>query len=93
MDGGPTYAEAGVDIDACGRALERMLGWVSRTAAFRPERGRSALPIGHFANVVDIGHGMGLAVSTDGVGTKILIAEMLDKYSWRSQSPLLVSAA
>jgi phosphoribosylformylglycinamidine cyclo-ligase len=57
-----------------------MLGWVSRTAEFRPALGRSVLPIGHFANVVDIGHGMGLAVSTDGVGTKILIAEMLDKY-------------
>jgi phosphoribosylformylglycinamidine cyclo-ligase len=69
-----------VDIDRCGRALRRMLGWVSRTAEFRPGLGRSVLPIGHFANVVDIGRGMGLAVSTDGVGTKILIAELLDKY-------------
>jgi len=80
MDSSPTYAEAGVDIDRCGRALRKMLGWVGRTAEFRPALGRSVLPIGHFANVLDIGHGMGLAVSTDGVGTKILIAEMLDKY-------------
>jgi len=80
MENSPTYAEAGVDIDRCGRALAKMLGWVGRTAEFRPELGRSVLPIGHFANVLDIGHGMGLAVSTDGVGTKILIAEMLDKY-------------
>ncbi len=76
----PTYAEAGVDIERCGRALMKMLGWISRTGEFRPGLGRSVLPIGHFSNVVDIGHGMGLAVSTDGVGTKILIAEMLDKY-------------
>ncbi|MBM3474933.1 MAG: phosphoribosylformylglycinamidine cyclo-ligase [Armatimonadetes bacterium] len=80
MDKSPTYAEAGVDIDRAGRALKRMLGWINRTGEFRPGLGRSVMPIGHFANVVDIGHGMGLAVSTDGVGTKILIAEMLDKY-------------
>jgi phosphoribosylformylglycinamidine cyclo-ligase len=80
MDKSPTYADAGVDIDRAGRALRKMLGWINRTADFRPAIGRSVLPIGHFANVVDIGHGTGLAVSTDGVGTKILIAEMMDKY-------------
>jgi len=77
---GATYAESGVDIDRVGRALAKMLTWVNRTADFRPDLGRSVLPIGHFANVVDLGRGLGLAVSTDGVGTKILIAEMLDKY-------------
>lgn len=75
-----TYAEAGVDVNRGAYALKKMLGWVTRTAEFRPVVGRSVLPIGHFANVVDIGHGMGLAVSTDGVGTKILIAQMLDRY-------------
>jgi phosphoribosylformylglycinamidine cyclo-ligase len=80
MDRSPTYADAGVDVDRAGRALRKMLGWINRTADFRPDIGRSVMPIGHFANVVDIGHGMGLAVSTDGVGTKILIAEMMDKY-------------
>jgi phosphoribosylformylglycinamidine cyclo-ligase len=37
------------------------------------------LPFGYFANVIDLG-GMGLAISTDGVGTKVLIAQMLDRY-------------
>ena len=35
--------------------------------------------IGYFANVIDLG-GIGLAISADGVGTKVLIAQMMDKY-------------
>jgi phosphoribosylformylglycinamidine cyclo-ligase len=41
------------------------------------------LPIGYFANVIDlrpIGFSVGIAFSTDGVGTKLLIAEMMHKY-------------
>ena len=38
------------------------------------------LDIGYFANVIDLGHGAGLALTTDGVGTKVLIAEMLGRY-------------
>jgi phosphoribosylformylglycinamidine cyclo-ligase len=79
-DEGMTYAEAGVDIDLVGQALKRMLHWINKTAEFRPGLGRSCLPIGHFASVVDIGGGKGLAVSTDSVGTKVLIAQMMDKY-------------
>jgi phosphoribosylformylglycinamidine cyclo-ligase len=38
------------------------------------------LDLGHFANVIEIAPDLGLAISTDGVGTKLLIAEMLEKY-------------
>lgn len=38
------------------------------------------LPFGYYANVLDLGNGLGLAISTDGVGTKIIIAQMMDKY-------------
>ena len=37
------------------------------------------LPIGYFANVVDIG-GIGLAMCTDGVGSKAIVAQMMGKY-------------
>ena len=37
------------------------------------------LPLGHFANVIEIG-GQGIAFSTDGVGSKTIIAQMLGKY-------------
>jgi len=38
------------------------------------------LDIGYFANVIDVGEGMGIALSADGVGTKVLVAQMLNKY-------------
>jgi phosphoribosylformylglycinamidine cyclo-ligase len=37
------------------------------------------LPIGYFANVIDLG-GTGLALCTDGVGSKTVVAEMMGKY-------------
>ncbi len=77
---GSTYAEAGVDAVQEDIALKHMLTWITKTFAFRQQVGSIQLDIGYFANVVDIGHGIGLALSTDGVGTKILIAQMMDKY-------------
>jgi phosphoribosylformylglycinamidine cyclo-ligase len=59
-------------------ALAGLLRWVGRTLAFG--RHRSALDFGYFASVLDLGHGLGLALSTDGVGSKLLVAQMLDKY-------------
>ena len=73
-----TYQEAGVDTEQQDRAMPLLGQWIERSFALRP--GEVKLPLGYFANVVDIGNGIGLAVSTDGVGTKILIAQMLDKY-------------
>src|SRR5207248_9478341 len=60
--------------------LGGLLGWVNRTAALRPGMGRPLLPNGYFANVVQLTEDLGLALCTDGVGTKILVAEMLGKY-------------
>ena len=42
--------------------------------------GKVQLPIGYFANVIDIGGGVGLAICTDGVGSKAIVAEMMGKY-------------
>jgi phosphoribosylformylglycinamidine cyclo-ligase len=72
------YKAAGVDSDLQNEAMAHVTGWAERTFAFRP--GEVRLPLGYFANVIDIGGGIGLAVSTDGVGTKILVAQMLQKY-------------
>jgi len=53
---------------------------VKGTFALRPGVGRPLLPIGYFANVLDLGGGQGLAISTDGVGTKALVAQLIGKY-------------
>jgi phosphoribosylformylglycinamidine cyclo-ligase len=72
------YRRAGVDSKQQDHIMPNLTCWVERTFALRP--GTVKLPLGYFANVLDVGGGIGLAVSTDGVGTKILVAEMLGKY-------------
>lgn len=75
-----TYGEAGVRTNQ-EAGLEALLKWVAPTEAHRAGKsGQSILPIGYFANVVDIGHGLGLALTTDGVGTKVIVAEMTGRY-------------
>ena len=74
------YASAGVDTERGALFLSNLLTWVSKTAEFRTGIGRSVLDIGYFASVLEIGQGVGLALTTDGVGTKILVAELARKY-------------
>jgi len=63
-----TYAEAGVDVDASAAA----------TAALASAAGD--LDTTEYAGVLDIGDRY-LALATDGVGTKLLVAEALGDYS------------
>jgi len=78
--GGPDYARAGVDIGAGERAVELMRDAVARTV--RPE---VIGGIGGFAGLFDASRLAGyrrplLATSTDGVGTKVAIAQRLGRY-------------
>ena len=75
---GLTYTSAGVDIDKEKEGIESIVGWVKKTLPF--SAGRTVLDFGYFANVIDIGLEKGLAVSTDGVGTKIMVAQMVGKF-------------
>jgi phosphoribosylformylglycinamidine cyclo-ligase len=74
------YAAAGVDIEAGDRAVELMKEWVAKTR--RPEVMGG---IGGFAGLFDASalaqreHPV-LATSTDGVGTKVAIAQALDRH-------------
>ena len=81
VKGSMSYRSAGV-LDNTELGLRALLGWVNRTAEFRRagEPGRKAVDVGFYASVVDIGHGLGLALCTDGVGTKVLVAQMLERY-------------
>ena len=75
-----TYKEAGVDTEKGKVALQRLLRWTVKTFNFRDKIGSVKLKEGYFANVIKIGEKKGIAISTDGVGTKILIAQMMEKY-------------
>jgi phosphoribosylformylglycinamidine cyclo-ligase len=73
-----TYVDAGVDTDREEEALRRLVAQVRRTWRAHTA-GRVVLDIGYFANVIDLG-GLGLAITADGVGTKVLIAQMMNRY-------------
>src|SRR5262245_61066729 len=75
-----TYQQAGVDADRASTSLKGLLDWVMRTHSLRQDVGAVRLPIGYYANVIDLGYGLGLAISTDGVGSKLLVAQLMDKY-------------
>ncbi len=73
-----SYTGAGVNTLKEEAALAGLLRWVGKTLDFGARR--SALDFGYFASVLDLGNGLGLALSTDGVGSKLLVAQLLDKY-------------
>ncbi len=75
-----TYKDAGVDSEQQDRAMPLLTSWIQRTFELRKGRNPVLLPLGYFANVVDLGNGAGLAVSTDGVGTKAILAHLLGKF-------------
>jgi phosphoribosylformylglycinamidine cyclo-ligase len=57
-----------------GEGLQALLRWVRPT--FNHAGGaRPVLDIGYFANVVPVASNLGIAISTDGVGTKLLVAQ------------------
>jgi phosphoribosylformylglycinamidine cyclo-ligase len=74
-----SYADAGVDIEAGDRAVERMRGKVAR--ATRPE---VVGGLGGFAGLFRLDTTRWknplLASSTDGVGTKLAVAQAMDKH-------------
>lgn len=76
-----SYHATGV-LDNTQLGLSALLGWVNKTAAFRGEgqAGQRVVDIGFFASVVKITDELGLALCTDGVGSKVLVAEMLERY-------------
>jgi phosphoribosylformylglycinamidine cyclo-ligase len=74
------YREAGVDTAVVGSGLAKIIAAIKGTWPSSGGPGAPVLEIGYFANVIDIGGGMGLAICTDGVGSKSIVAEMMKKY-------------
>jgi phosphoribosylformylglycinamidine cyclo-ligase len=75
------YKQSGVQTTEELSDFPRMLDVLRGTFKLREgKRGAPVLDFGYYANVLDLGNNLGLAISTDGVGTKILIAEAMRKY-------------
>lgn len=75
-----TYSAAGVDTDAAAAGLSKLLSWVGKTKDFREGIGEALVPNGFFANVLRMTDQLALAISTDGVGSKSAVAQMVGSY-------------
>ncbi|HVP24551.1 MAG TPA: phosphoribosylformylglycinamidine cyclo-ligase [Methanomicrobiales archaeon] len=76
--GGETYRAAGVDIDL----VEEAIGALTGKVTFRRKGPYGMLGrVGHYAGLIDLGDRV-LALTTDGVGTKMLVADHLR--DWRT---------
>ncbi len=72
------YKESGVDTAEADSGLRHIVQRVQGTWP-RAGQGRVVLPIGYFANVIEV-DGRGIALCTDGVGSKTMVAQALGKY-------------
>ena len=72
-----SYAAAGVDTGQADAAVDALVGVLRTIELDRPSI--SVLPNGHYASVLRVAPNLGIAVSTDGVGSKIVVAEQADR--------------
>jgi phosphoribosylformylglycinamidine cyclo-ligase len=71
------YAKAGVSQGDADAAVAALVGALS---ASPPAESRQVLASGHYANVVRLDDRTGIALSTDGVGTKLVLAEQIGRW-------------
>ena len=73
-----SYARAGVDSGKAGEGLAALVA--ALRAIDTGAASRALLESGHYANVLRLDERTGLALSTDGVGTKLIVAEQLGRF-------------
>jgi phosphoribosylformylglycinamidine cyclo-ligase len=72
------YVRAGVSQRKADAAVAALVAELGRTEAGRSSR---AVPLpGHYASVIRLDETTGIALSTDGVGTKLLVAERVGRW-------------
>ncbi|MCX6385273.1 MAG: phosphoribosylformylglycinamidine cyclo-ligase [Solirubrobacterales bacterium] len=72
------YAASGVDTDKTDSALSGLVAVLSSINTGGPSR--SVLGSGHYANVLRVAPNLGIAVGTDGVGSKVIVAEETGRF-------------
>jgi phosphoribosylformylglycinamidine cyclo-ligase len=71
------YKDAGVDIDLEATAIKSLI----KNLTYRRKGPYSMMgSVGHFAGLIDFGE-MAIALTTDGVGTKMLVADQMQDWS------------
>jgi phosphoribosylformylglycinamidine cyclo-ligase len=73
------YAAAGVDTRQADRGVAAL---VSVLSSIETGRERLSVPLpGHYASVIRIGPNLGVALATDSVGSKVIVAEQAQRFS------------
>src|SRR5215216_1459778 len=72
------YATSGVDTGAADRAVAALVGVLKTIDTGRASR--SVLESGHYAAVLEVAPNLGIAIGTDGVGSKLIVAEAAARY-------------
>ena len=75
-----TYKKAGVDISQIKQSQKAIGKLISSTHKLQ-KKAKMTHGFGHYAGIVEIPGGKLLATHTDGVGTKVVIANMMKKYN------------
>ena len=78
--GSTSYQSVGVDDEAAATGLSYVASRIKKTWPASGDTNGVLLDLRKFANVVDIGGGIGIALCADGVGSKVLLAQMMGKY-------------
>jgi len=72
-----TYARAGVNQSQAGSAVASLVAALAAIDTGRPSR--AVIGSGHYANVIRLDDRRGLALSCDGVGSKLVVSEVLGR--------------
>ena len=72
-----SYARAGVDTNASDAGVDALVDVLRTIQLSRPSA--SVLASGHYASVLRVADNLGIAISTDGVGSKLIVAEEADR--------------
>jgi phosphoribosylformylglycinamidine cyclo-ligase len=72
------YAHSGVDTSAADRGVAALVAVLKTIDTGRASR--SVLASGHYAAVLEVAPNLGIAVGTDGVGSKLIVAEQAGRY-------------
>jgi len=71
------YAAAGVDTRQADEAVGALVDVLRTIELSRPSA--SVVPSGHYASVLRVAPNLGIALTTDGVGSKLVVAEQADR--------------
>jgi phosphoribosylformylglycinamidine cyclo-ligase len=74
-----TYKDAGIDIIKIKQSQQSIGNLIASTHKLQ-KKAKTMSGFGHYAGIVEIPGGTLLATHTDGVGTKVMIAQMMRKY-------------